>query len=154
MKLLNWPVLAAIGLAVAGCDAGGPPAADGGNDLSAGNGSASAGNATEAANAAGAAPALAACPFRRTSGWNGSIERGRLVVGGQVDLQMAGMRPTLTARSGGGDTLQLDLAMVPEPQAAVTDRARYETAATRSYRRGEIWCGGERIGDFEFVLID
>jgi hypothetical protein len=98
------------------------------------------------------APALAACPFRETGGWAGSVEGGRLLVTGTVDLQMAGFRPTLTPREGGAAAF--DLALVPEPQAAVTGEVRYEASGGIASRRGEIWCGGEKIADFDVVMVD
>ena len=98
--------------------------------------------------------ALPPCPFTDTSGWAGSIENGRVLVTGLVDLQMAGFKPGLTPRPGAaGGTLALDLALTPEANAAVTDRARYEGPGG-GYRRGEIWCGGERIAQFDMVIVD
>jgi hypothetical protein len=154
MRLFQGPAMAAIALMLAACGGGDTGVGDeaGANQAAA----EAAGNAagTEAANesASAAASALAGCPFRATTGWNGSIEGGQLLVNGRVDLQMAGFRPTLTPQGGGGDTLRLDLTLAPEPQAAVTDRVRYEGSGR--YRRGEIWCGGERIADFDFILIE
>ena len=152
-------LIIAAALALAGCGTGvgeGGDAANEGaaaaNEASA-NATADAGAANMATAATGAPAALGPCPFRDTSGWNGSIEGGRLQVGGQVDLMMAGMRPNLAERAGGGDTLALDLTLVPEAQA-LSNRASYERTGARGYRRGEIWCGGERIADFDIIQID
>lgn len=106
--------------------------------------------ATAAKNEGGLAP----CPFRNTSNWRGSIEGGRLLVTGTLDLQMAGMKPQLTQRSGTpGGVAVFDLAMVSEPGAAVTDLARYEKAGSPRYASGEIHCGGERIAAFDMVNL-
>ena len=140
-----------LALALAGCGSGG------------GNQAGSAGNAAAPANEAAAAnasapasgPAIAGCPFRRTHNWIGSVEGGRVLVNGNVDLQMAGFKPALTERAGAAPgTLALDLALAPEPNAAVTDLARYERRGVPAYRRGEIWCGGERIAAFDMILVD
>ena len=99
------------------------------------------------------APTMEDCPFRDTSEWVGSVESGRVLVNGRVDLMMAGFRPELTERPGApAGTLALDLALAPDPQAAVNDRVRYE--APGSYRRGEIWCGGERIAAFDMIVVE
>ena len=39
--------------------------------------------------------ALPACPFQQTRDWHASIENGRILVNGRVDLLMAGFKPTL-----------------------------------------------------------
>lgn len=120
----------------------------------AGNQSAVAENeAGAAANTAETRAALPACPFLETTDWAGSIEAGRLLVTGSVDLQMAGFRPALTERAAGSGTLALDLALAPEPNAPVTDLARYERRGAPAYQRGEIWCGGERIAEFDIVNV-
>lgn len=99
-------------------------------------------------------PGLGACPFRDTSEWNGSVEGGRLLVNGRVDLMMAGFTPTLTKRAGAAPgTLALDLALVPEAGAAVDARPRYTERGAPAYRRGEIYCGGAKIADVDMVLI-
>lgn len=99
------------------------------------------------------APTMEDCPFRDTSEWVGSVEGGRVLVNGRVDLMMAGFRPELTKRPGASaGTLALDLALAADPQAAVNDRVRYE--ASGSYRRGEIWCGGERIAAFDMIVVE
>ena len=105
-------------------------------------------NAGEGAAAAERAE-LPACPFRQTGDWAGSVEGGRLLVTGTVDLQMAGFKPQLTRREGGGAAF--DLALVPEPQAAVTSEVRYEGAPASG--GGEIWCGGEKIAEFGIVQV-
>lgn len=145
------PFLLAFLLSVAACGSGGAPAPA--NDAAAGPEQADAGAGTVANKGAG--DLLPPCPFENTTRWAGSIEGGRLLVTGNVDLQMAGFRPALTERSGGSPgTLALDLALAPEPNAAVTDLARYERSGARGYRRGEVWCGGARIAEFEIVAVD
>lgn len=94
-------------------------------------------------------PKLPPCPFRNTSDWHASIENGRLLVNGEVDLLMAGFKPTLTPR-GGGD---FDLSLEPEQGAVVNDRARYEAPATASYRQVRIYCGGEPIETIDVVHV-
>jgi len=137
----------ALALAVTACA---PEREEPGADLpepAAANG---AGNAT---GTAAAGPTLPACPFRRTSEWVGSVEGGRMLVNGRVDVMMAGFRPELTARAGApAGTLALDLALAPDPQAAVNDRVRYE--ASGSARRVEIWCGDERIARFDMIVVE
>jgi hypothetical protein len=109
--------------------------------------------AADAANAVSTQTAPA-CPFRSTSGWAGSVENGRLLVTGRVDLMMAGFRPQLSPRPGSaGGTLTMDLALAPAPGAPVNDRLRYEKHGAPNYRRGEIWCGGERIATFDVVVV-
>jgi hypothetical protein len=109
--------------------------------------------APESAERPRAAPTMEDCPFRDTSEWVGSVEGGRVLVNGRVDLMMAGFRPELSPRPGApAGTLALDLALAPDPQAAVNDRVRYE--ASGSYRRGQIWCGGERIADFDMIVVE
>lgn len=146
----SWIAIASA-LLLAGCGEGGQSngAAPEANEAT------PTGNAAVAdAGAPAAAPRPAACPFRGTEGWGGAIEGGRLVVNGAVDLQMAGMRPTLTPRPGaGGGSLAFDLTLAPEPSAPITDRVRYEGPGG-AWRRGEIWCGGERIAEFDIVAID
>ena len=144
-----WTAAAAAALLLAGCDSGAPDRARPERN------SAAEPEETASANAAAsAAPAMPTCPFRETTGWGGAIEGGRLVVNGVVDLQMAGFRPALTERSVAGGTLALDVALAPEPNAAVSDRVRYERPGTSGLRRGEIWCGGERIATFDIYTID
>ena len=142
----------ALGLCLAACDGGGTAAGD--NETA---GNAAAANTTAAgadtAQADGRAD-LPACPFRRTREWIGSVEGGRVLVNGSVDLQMAGFRPALSERPGApAGTLALDLALVPEPNAPVADRARYERRGVPAFRRGEIWCGGERIAGFDMIVV-
>jgi hypothetical protein len=142
--------LAALALAACGGDR-----TAAGNDAAA-NGAASANEAAAAANPVGAsgATALAGCPFQETSDWAGSVEGGRMLVTGTVDLQMAGFRPGLTERAGApAGTIAFDLTLAPEANAAVTDQVRYERAGGGGYRRGEIWCGGRRLAGFDIVHV-
>ena len=143
----RWTAAIALGLALAGCGSGN-------DEEKAAGANAVAAAANEAETADGGA-AMPACPFRDTSQWAGSTEGGRLLVTGQVDLQMAGFRPALTERPGAAPgTLALDLALAPEPTAPVTDVARYERSGGPGYGRGEIWCGGERIAQFDMVNVN
>ena len=96
---------------------------------------------------------LAGCPFRETRGWIGSVERGHLRINGDVDLMMAGFKPQLTLRSSGGGTTRLDLALVREPNAAVSDHVRLERMGHPPDGRAEIWCGGESIEAFDMVVV-
>ena len=106
------------------------------------------------AKTAGKPATLPSCPFQETREWAGSIERGRLLVTGRVDLMMAGFRPQLTPRAGAAPgTLALDLALIPEANSAVSDELRYERTGVPSYRRGEIWCGDQRIAGFDMILV-
>lgn len=122
--------------------------------------------ANEAANLAAAAPAETAdaaagaakgpqgCPFRKTTGWIGSIERGYLRVNGDVDLMMAGFKPQLTlGRGGGAGVTRLELALVPEPQADVSSHVKLERAGVAPNGRAEVWCSGERIAAFDMVVV-
>ena len=141
MRRPTGPFILAMAVALAACGTGtAPPAA---ND-------AAGANTAEAASAAEPA-SLPTCPFRETSGWAASVEGGRLLVTGTVDLQMAGFRPTLTPREGGGTAF--DLTLAPESQAAVTNQVRYE-ASGNAASRAEIWCGGEKIADVDVVRVD
>jgi hypothetical protein len=145
MKISTRPIILALALGLAACGSETAPPAAPDNEAAA--------NAAESAEAP-ESPALPACPFRSTSGWAGSIEGGRLLVTGTVDLQMAGFRPTLTPREDAGGAVAFDLALAPEPQAAVTSEVRYERSGAPVARRGEIWCGGDRIAEFDVVVID
>ena len=148
MARARWTAAIALGLALAGCGGGEEEKAAGANAAAA------AANAAEPAGADGGA-AMPACPFRDTTEWAGSTEGGRLLVTGRVDLQMAGFRPALTERPGAAPgTLALDLALAPEPTAPVADVARYERRGAPRYGRGEIWCGGGRIAQFDMVHVD
>jgi hypothetical protein len=141
------PAFAALLLCLAACDSGdrSAPAAENAAEPA---------DREEAANAAGGGGLLPPCPFENTERWAGSVEGGRLLVTGNVDLQMAGFRPALSERpEAAPGTIALDLALTPEPNAAVTDLARYERRGAPAYRRGEIWCGGERIADFDIVVV-
>jgi hypothetical protein len=136
-----------LALCVAAC---GPGGGQSGSNDRAGNGSGT--NGGEAKKAAAKSPVLPPCPFRNTS-WKGSIEGGRLLVTGTVDLQMAGFKPQLSVRSAAPPVLSLDLALAPAAGEPVTEKARYEKSGSPAYRRGEIWCGGERIADFEMIFV-
>jgi predicted small lipoprotein YifL len=147
MKTVIRPYILVFAFALAAC--GGEPAAPPAADENAAAQNAAAG--VETTDPA----ALPACPFRETRNWAGSVEGGRLLVTGNVDLQMAGFRPALTPHAGAAPGVAaLDLTLVPEPQAAVTDQVRYEQARSPAYGRGEIWCGGDRIAEFDVVVVD
>lgn len=133
----------ALGLGVAACGSGGGD-----------------GTANEAAAASEAATAAAAdkvklppCPFRETQ-WVGSVEGGKLLVTGELDLQMAGFEPRLTERSSNPPVIALDLALAPSPGAAVTGNVRYEKSGSPTYRRGEIYCGGAKLADFDMIVVE
>lgn len=96
---------------------------------------------------------LPQCPFEKVHDLKGSIEGGRLLVTGRVDLMMAGFKPQLSERSAGSGVLALNLALVPEAQAAVSDTLRYERSGVANYPRGEIWCGGQRLQAFDMILV-
>ncbi len=143
--------LVAIGsffLALAACNSRG----GGEGDVEIANDSAA---ATETANvAAGAGAALPPCPFRKTSDWKGSIEGGRLLVTGMVDLQMAGFKPQLTPRPGAAPgVLAYDLALIPAAGEPVNDKVRLEKPGTARHSAGEIYCGGERLVRFDIVNL-
>jgi hypothetical protein len=148
----RFALAAGIGLLwLSACGGGGEP--ETAPDPAAAAGKAAEPETGNGAPAAQAAPAMPDCPFRDTSEWVGSVEGGRVLVNGRVDLMMAGFRPELSRRPGApAGTLALDLALAPDPQAAVNDRARYQAAG--SYRRGEIWCGGERIAGFDMIMVE
>ena len=139
----NWRSAAlALGLCLAACDSGDGGAA---NDAAAAN---------EAVAAAPAAKAkLPPCPFRETQ-WVGSVEGGRLLVTGELDLQMAGFEPQLTERSSNPPVIALDLALVPKAGAAVNGNVRYEKSGSPTYRRGEVYCGGEKLADFAMIVVE
>ena len=140
---MRFAIVAALsGLALSAC--GSPPARE----------EAKTADADSTANQATAKAALPSCPFRAISDLKGSIEEGRLLVTGRVDLMMAGFRPQLTPREGAAGVLALDLALVPEANAGVSDVLRYERHGVPRLPRGEIWCGGEKIADFEVVRVD
>jgi hypothetical protein len=134
-------------LGVAGCGGADQP----GNEAAASDAAAV---QAEAETAAAETPRLPPCPFRTTSGWSASWEAGRLLVVGQVDLQMAGFKADLSQRSGGGaNVLALDLALKPEAGAAVNNRVRFERSGAPAYARTEIWCGGERIEALRTIIV-
>ena len=109
--------------------------------------------ADKAANQVQAKSELPSCPFQAIQDLRGSITGGKVLVTGRVDLMMAGFKPQLTPRSGGSGTLALDLALVPEANAGVSDVLRYERTGVPAYPRGEIWCGGERLASFDMILV-
>lgn len=131
---------AAMALALVAC--GSQPAADQTDEASA-----------PATNRIEAKAELPPCPFQEIHDLKGSIEGGRLLVTGRVDLMMAGFRPQLTPRDAGSGTLALDLALVPEANAGVSDVLRYVRTGVAAYPRGEIWCGGERLATFDMILV-
>ncbi len=133
-------IAAAAALALAAC--GSQPQAEEANET----------NATSA-NQVEAKAALPSCPFQEVKELKGSIEGGRLLVTGRVDLMMAGFRPQLTPRPGSSGTLALDLALVPKANAGVSDELRYKRTGVPPYPRGEIWCGGERLAGFDMILV-
>jgi hypothetical protein len=136
-RIFIVPLLAAA----AACNSGG-----GGNEA--------AGVAPKTENASSTARAeLPPCPFQQTQGWAASVEDGRMLVTGEVDLQMAGFKPTLTPREAGGGVAAFDLALKAEPNAAVTAKVRYERGGSPRYSRVEIWCGGERVATTGVVNI-
>ena len=148
MTLRTLAAALAAGLILAGCGQGGDEPGAGANKATETANAAAAGNATATAG-------LAACPFRRTRDWIGSVERGHVRVNGYVDVQMAGYRPALTERSGtSAGTLALDLALTPAPGEPVSDLARFERLGAPAYRRAEIWCGGERIQQIDMTVVN
>ena len=142
---MRFAAMTALGLMLAACGSGGTES--GAADPA----------ANESANATAdeqSQPKLAACPFRETRDWQGSVTGGRVLVNGKVDLQMAGFEPALTPRAGGsggsGGTLVLDLTLAPKANG-LSDSARYEAAGR--YSRAEIHCGGERIAEINIVQV-
>lgn len=141
----KWRLAAlALGLCVASCGSG--------DEGSVAN-EATAANEAVVAEGAATEAKLPPCPFRETQ-WVGSVERGRLLVTGELDLQMAGFEPRLTERSSNPPVIALDLALVPSAGAAVTGNVRYERSGSPTYRRGEIYCGGEKLADFEMIVVE
>ena len=141
---------AALFLVLSACGpGGGERAPDGANQAAAANEAAA--NQSAAAEPDGAA----ACPFRRTREWVGSVERGHVRIHGYVDVQMAGFRPALTERADAGPgTLALDLAFAPAPTEPINDHVRYERTGAPSYRAAEIWCGGDRIQTIDMIVVN
>lgn len=140
----SWRLATAALLCLAACDSGSDEAA--GENTAAGTNTAATATAEKAK--------LPPCPFRETQGWKGSVEGGRLLVTGTLDVQMAGMKPVLTPRADAAPGVAaFDLALAPEANAAVTDLARYERQGSPRYSAGEIWCGGERIAQFDVVNL-
>jgi len=112
----------------------------------------SAGNSSASVAAVKPTPKLAACPFKKTHDWKAFTEGGSLKVLGQVDLMMAGFRPDLSVRSSQGGTLALDLALQPDPGAAVANQVRYQQGGT-GVNRVDIYCGGERIESVSVIHV-
>lgn len=163
MKHLRSLAGMALGLCLAACGPGGGEAGnaqDPGNEAEAGA-SAAAGPAVgnESVAAAGNAtaavgPGLPGCPFRQTTNWVGSIEGGKLLVNGSVDLLMGGFKPQLTERAGSAPpVLRLDLALVQGGSTELSNKVRYEKSGSAAYRRGEIYCGGEQVAAFDMILV-
>jgi hypothetical protein len=153
MRRTYWIAAAAMGLGLSGCGGGTEEKASqpaNAAEPAAANVSADATASTGPVAASG----IQGCPFKKTTNWVGSVERGYLRVNGDVDLMMAGFKPQLTLREGssGGATL-LDLALVPEPNADISSHVKLEKAGTAPNRRAEIWCGGERIAAFDMVVV-
>ena len=143
---MRFAAITALGLLLAACGTEGTESAA--NDPAANE---STNATTAAADEEQSQAKLAACPFRETRDWKGSVTGGRVLVNGKVDLQMAGFEPALTPRAGGsGGTLVLDLTLAPKPNG-LSDSARYEAAGR--YSRAEIHCGGERIADIAIVQV-
>ena len=140
MGLGRSPAVAAMVLALVAC--GSQPATEHADET-----------AAPATNRVEAKAELPPCPFQEIHDLKGSIEGGRLLVTGRVDLMMAGFRPQLTPRDAGAGTLALDLALVPEANAGVSDVLRYERTGVAAYPRGEIWCGGDRLATFDMILV-
>lgn len=97
---------------------------------------------------------LPACPFKKTSNWVASLERGKVLVNGTVDLMMAGFKPQLMPRAGAArGVLALELSLVPETGAVVNSNARYEQTGVPPYKRLEVWCGGEQIAGVNMIVV-
>ena len=139
----------ALALGLAACNSG---TGDGtGSDNAALANQAATGNAS---TDAGGEPALGACPFRKTRDWHASIMGGDLLINGKVDLMMAGFKPVLTKREAASPgAIALDLTLVPETGAVVSNKARYEAKRVPRYARAEIYCGGERIAEVAMVHV-
>lgn len=98
--------------------------------------------------------ALPACPFQQTRDWHATIENGRILVNGRVDLLMAGFKPTLTPRpEASAGAIAFDLSLQPEQGAVVNEQARYENSVSGRYGKAEIYCGGELIETIDIVQI-
>lgn len=144
----------ALALALAACNSGTDGGAGADNAALANQAAAAPAPAGNASAETEAGPALAACPFRKTRDWKASIMGGNLLVNGKVDLMMAGFKPVLTKREAAAPgAIALDLALVPETGAVVSNSARYEEKKVPRYARAEIYCGGERIADVAMVHV-
>ena len=150
MTLRNLAAAAALGLCLAACGPSGDPSSSEANTAATAN----AAPAEPEINSAETRADVAACPFRRTRDWVGSVEHGHVRINGTVDVQMAGFRPTLTERSGaGGGALALDLAFAPAPGEPISDHVRFERTGAPAYRQAEIWCGGEVIERIDMTVV-
>jgi hypothetical protein len=149
MRFRDWTLALMVGLAACGSGENGDPAGNGANRAEAADA------AAENAAAEAATGETPPCPFRQTREWVGSVERGHVRINGYVDVTMAGFRPALTEREGAAaGTLALDLAFAPAPNEPINDHARFERTGAPSYRRAEIWCGGERIEAFDMIVVN
>jgi hypothetical protein len=156
MKHLRSVAGLTLGLCLAACGPGGEAgnAQNPANEAAAGpavgnDTAAAAGNATAAAG-----PGLPGCPFRETTNWVGSIEGGKLLVNGRVDLLMGGFQPQLTERPGSAPpVLRLALALAPGGTTELSNKVRYEKSRSPAYRRGEIYCGGDQVAAFDMILV-
>ncbi len=142
MKSARWTLVVMLG-ALAAC--GSQPSSDASEQANA---------ATTNQAEAKAKAELPPCPFEEIHDLKGSIEGGRLLVTGRVDLMMAGFRPQLTPRESSSGAYALDLSLVPEADAGVSDVLRFERQGVGRYPRGEVWCGGDRLQTFDMILVD
>jgi hypothetical protein len=139
-------MMMAAGLGLGACNSGGGDADGSVSNMAAYN-------QTAVARAEKPVAKFGACPFGTTSDWHGTVEHGRLLVDGKVDVLMAGMKPQLTRRASSPGTSAFDLALVSDPTASVTDTVRYEATGAPRTARGEIYCGGKKIAGFNMVLV-
>lgn len=149
-----WALLAAGLLASCGSDVGGEVGTNqAAADAAVANGSVGAEGADDSTTSA---KAEMACPFRNLRDVQGSIEGGRLLVTGLVDAIMAGYTPLLTRRTSGGTAgvTTLDLTMGSEPGDITNMQIRHVEAGVPITSRGEIWCGGERLAQFDMIVAN
>lgn len=100
------------------------------------------------------AAALPACPFGQTGDWHASLENGRILVNGRVDLMMAGFKPTLAPRQQASPgAIAFDLSLQQQEGAVVDERPRYEGRVSGRYSKAEIYCGGKLIQTIDVVQI-
>lgn len=151
-----WAMLAAGLLAACGSDVGGEVGTNqAAADATVANGSVSAEGADDSTANAGAKAEMA-CPFRNLRDVQGSIEGGRLLVTGMVDAIMAGYTPALIRRTSGGTAgvTTLDLTMGGEPGDITNMVIRHTESGVPVTSRGEIWCGGERLAQFDMIVAN